>query len=479
MSDTPVTKPITMSKPMSTPKKTALSALGDDKAKVRETKVIEYVTDKPNEEQDNNEINGQGDTNNFEGPTINYPNQKETPKNRLADIFMELKDIEEQEGEVFYAMVTRRPDLMNDNFRRKCMTAETFPPLQITSNMMMQFLSDIQRYNENSGGRFDIVILDTAYQDTEVGVSGLTIPNPLLEEKKVEEEKTSSDLKLILEHMAKQQLDFQTTIKELLLQPQKEDDFVALAKEKMRNDILNPKTAPTVDVAGIIQQIMVVPAVVSAMGEGFKGMFANNAQPEKTPSTMEMLLGNEMFMDKATGIVENLIDNVSSIAEVAVSNRQPVSNGMPQQPQWQGNNANPLPNAPVENEVIEVEQEIPIEVSQAQMAQQKIVHDILTELESDNALDENNVFFNQMKADNPDIYELLKGMCNLMTFDNAMLRLEQLAPDEFRRYAKEDNPQELSELGIKIQGKLKNLYDFLRKPETPKKVAVKKNVIKQ
>jgi hypothetical protein len=447
-------------------KKVALSQLGGDEDKAvvvkEEHTTTSYVTDKPQDTSENK-------ANEFQNPTEiradNYRNtapvfQTAQPnKNRLADFFAELKDYETEENETFYLMVTRKSDLMTDTFNKPCLGNVTFPPLQINASMMFQFIPLLQKYNGNSGGRFDVVVCDaTGGQLEDIGLNGFVISNPLEDSLKDTSAKENGiDVIQLFEKIneanERRAQESERRFTELLaaMRPQ-EDEFVKLAKEKLRNDILNPKETEKFNPEKILESVFTTTAVMQGMGEGFAKMFNRdgNSSGEKDKGMLETLLTNEMFIDRASDFASNFMETLGSVA-VAMTGKAPVVNPNFQQPQQPDTGGVP-------HQIPQPQQQTQEQIMQEQ-ERKELIKSIIVELEGDKPLDAENEFLIKLKAEHTDIYTLLKVACMMQPFEALVDQLETIVPDEFDSYYDGD---ELNVKGLYVNERLKTFYDFMK-----------------
>jgi hypothetical protein len=370
------------------------------------------------------------------------------PKNQLADLFQELKDEQDFEGETFYALITRRQDLMNDSFKVPCGISQDFPPFQITANSMLQFIPTIQKYNGNSGGRFNVRITDEKGEDLEIGIAGYVIANPIIEDRPLLNESNgdSNNMLAIMERMQEKSDErFERMLSQM--KPQ-EDEFTKLAKEKMRNDILNPperKDGFNADefIAKIFGADMMIRTISEKMSSSFKGSSA-----EKDESMVKFLLTNEPFLEKANDVAEKAL---------AVFNNIMVTRGQPpinqtQNPPLPQQSQPPIPTPEQEQE--------------NNMEREKIINEIIAELESENKLDADNEFMKKLATENAELYNGLLMLSKNLPFNVLLDQLEQAVPDTFDQFYKEKTDEnaddEFNERGEKLEARLKELYEYLK-----------------
>lgn len=403
-----------------------------------------YETDAP----ESNSTESESNKNSNQTPVVDFSRTSNgknfSSQNRLIDLFEEIKDTEDYEGEPFMAFITRRQDLMNDTFRRLCTTAESFAPLEITSGSLMSFIPIIQKYNGNSGGRFDITITDSKGADLGIGLSGFVVPNPIIEE---HSNGSDTDITKVIQVISEQNRATEARFEKLVatLAEPKPDAFMDLVKQKMMNDFLNPPKPEksAFDIDEFMAKAVMSTQVANTLGEKFSqtlGAKPNSPDTEKDKTTLEMILGNEMIMSRASDLLTNIFEIVGDL--VAAKQQAALAQGMlPQSP-------NPQPQPQPEP---------------AEDMNMKTIDEIITELESDNPITLENETLVRLAGENPALFQQLKTLAGIMQFDALFGELEKLLPEE-RVDKFYDSNDELNELGIKIKGRLQELFNVLTAP---------------
>lgn len=461
------------SKPSAISKATVLKDLGDneEKAHVKEETVITrtYTEDKAETKtkgkKDQNENNTENLTLDRQGVPFHFQD-KAPPQDRLAQMFTDMKEVEDEENELFVALITRLPDLMTDNFRRPCMQAISFAPLQITSNYLLSFVPLLQKHNNNSGGRFKIVICDVNGEPLDIGISGLMIADPVIDEKPITETTAGIDTIAVIDRIMQQSDQRFAELLRVVKDTNKEDEFTALAKEKLKRDILEPHNRDNngFNPEAAIERAMTSIAVTEAMAKGMARMFDRNSDTsEKEQGLLASLLSNEMFVDRASQLLENVTNNIAIIANNVTTRstnpQQPIINPNPNgyPPLPYSNTPTPQPEPTQENNMTIEEQE-------------KLIKEIIEELESERPLDNNNEFLIRLKEQHATQYQGLLLACKMLTFDTLMEQLEASFPNVFDDfYSKtndlDDNGEpifDLNERGKKIENRLKQFYEFMK-----------------
>ena len=451
----------------------AVANSDENKAVVIEeyNKTTTYKADSPNETdntKNKNESNNQSNANSGQSNANLFETKTALPENKLASLFEELKEYEEFEGEVFYALITRRADLMHDNFKKACLSPQAFPAMQINSGMMFQFIPQLQKYNGNSGGRFDIVICadnGESLGDGDVGLSGFVVSDPIEESSQKSEVRSQNEGINVIELFNKMNEASEKRFEQMLnaMKPQ-EDEFTKLVKEKMRNDFLNPPQPQqnSYDPNKMIEQIMGNMVVVQAMGDGFAKMFNKDSGGEKDKGMLESLLTNEMFLDKVQDVGSRVIDAAADIA-IAYKNPQAYQERHSEryEEEEEGNSGYPPlpPNSSQNTEYRTQNEEVK---TQEQMDREQVIKDILAELEGDKPLDDTNEFLKVLKEENKDLYTLLLISCKTVPFEKLIEQLSQIVPDVFAQYG---SGTELNEKGQYVSGRLKEFYEYMKVQE--------------
>lgn len=403
------------------------------------------------------------------------PAQDNTPRNRLADMFSEVRELL-VDGDTYYALVTRRADQMNDRFRIKCNTDTTFPPLELTATALFDFVPAVQHYNYNSGGRFSVIVVDSSGEPVGISIPRFVIPDPVVDQPAPE--KTHTDLNsqvvdMMSTMMQKSDERFAQMLEAIRTQatPQK-DRLSEIIEQKMINDILNPKESEF-SADKVIAQIFASQTMIEKLSDQLGNSFNKNDTSDREKTTLEMILGNDMIMSKAG----DLVNNIATIASNVVASRQqaPV-NGYPPLPQ-----ATPTPETPPQpapeyqasNPAQPAPQPTPetAPTNDAEIEQRmQIIKDIITELESDRPLNQDNVFLKNLGQNYPDLQGGLIMLCKTTDFDTLFNQLEQTLPDVFAEFyspsdERDENGEvldELNERGQKIETRLREFYEFMK-----------------
>jgi hypothetical protein len=370
------------------------------------------------------------------------------PQNKLAQMFNDIKEYEEYENETFYAFVTRRADMMQDDFAKPCLTSQNFPPMQITSKSLLQFIPLIQKSNGNSGGRFDIVVSDSnGEQLDDVGINGFVIPNPVIEEKPLLA--NNGDNQLMIQFLQQMREDAKAD-REILLETvrsitaQKEDEFTAIIKEKVRNDILNPPENKGFNPNEFMAQFMMMPAIVGQMSEAMAK--AMNKGEEKDKGIIATILENEALINAAGGILNNAMETFENIQVAKATAQNP---NAVQQQQYAPDRSQEQPQP----------QQLTAEQEKAMKSTQQLISEILAELSSDRELNNENEKLQELAKEYPLYYPLIKQAAKSQPFEQLVNTLEQLVPEAFAELADENG---VTEQGQHLLDRLEQFYNFLK-----------------
>lgn len=409
----------------------------------------DYEKNSEKNSSENNSKQSQTSNDSDEDTFVHSIKKEKVRENRLAAMFEELKEIENEPDEIFYALITRKQDMMQDNFRVPCLANQSFPVMQLTSKMLFQFVPLIQKSNGNSGGRFDITICDAESNFLEIGLNNFVISNPVIEDK----ENTSStpndkslDVLTLFERMNEaSEKRFQQMLD--VMRPT-EDEFTKLAKEKLRNDILSPQSSkfnPEEIMSNVMGSIAVTQAMADAMSKSF-----NRESAEKDKGLLETLLTNEIFLEKAQNVYERTTE---VIADIVISKQNPLAYAAQRQAEYAETEPYP-PLPPSANNTSSSE------VNDIDMERQQQIRDILNELDSERPLDDTNQFLLKLKNENLDLYNILVLSCKALPFHQLASQLESIVPDVFQNYSNEAG--ELTEDGLRLLKRLETFYNFMK-----------------
>lgn len=443
-------------------RRTPTARIPPQKGEADVTTTVKYRAPLEDIENDNQTINGNRpfQINNNESPLKNAYPQANTaaPTNRLADMFAELGEYQEYDEQQFLCFLVRRGDYASDKFRRRALAPENFQPFPITVKSVLDLISTIQEINGNSGGRFDIRVLDENGTDTEIGIAGFIISDPPLEKtvSTPNGNAQSGDLTAILEMMReeRQRTDerFQTIFNELS-KPPKESELEKALRQKMINDLVNPPLPQNnaFNADEFITKVFTSQAILETVSNRFAEGFGSK---DKKESTLEMILGNEMIMNTAKDTVAKVVSAAENVIVATQQKNSPQNSGIPPQIEQ-------TPNIEYSSPPI-------IEPTAEQIQEAKesmdMLNEIIAELESDNAITRENETFVKITTEHPKIFKQLEDACKVVPFETILEYLEGQAPETFEPFYADLNAEEVefNERGIKVEKRLRELYDLLR-----------------
>lgn len=420
-----------------TPRRTTTSAaLPDDptKAKVTEvtTKTSEYVAPNPEtkNQADRNANSVQGDNQiSQDRANILTPQREAYTQDRLSAMFEDVKSSADFDGEQFVAIIVREPDHMTDRFSVPCSTQSYYPPFSFNPSDQMNFIPQIQRFNNNSGGRFSIRITDSQGEDLEIGMKGFVIANPVRENVIDSGANSGGEFAQVLQMMQEDRTRQDNRLEQLIAamnQPKADDEFTTMVKEKMRNDFLNPpEKKSSFDPAEFAGKLMEGQVMMNAITQMLTQTMqnasgGNGGGREQDKGIIMSLLGNEKVMDIVGSTVENVTNLVGDIALAkagaeSLGPNPPTAN--PAQPQQ---TAQPQPEQPT-----------PEQIEAAQNSMKEVSKKIIDELLSENALDDDNEVMNALAEEYPQFLSLIRMSCKANKFDVVHKQLQEFLPDHF------------------------------------------------
>lgn len=448
---------------MTTPinKRTAvLAAVADPTKAVVEKQVTEtthfarnLTEDEKNAQQNKTESNSENPNQDSNKTLSDYRQGKaQVAENRLAKLFDDLADYEEEENEIYYALVTRKQDMMGDRFRNPVLNNIELPPLQVHSGMMLQFVNILLKANGNSGGRFNIVITDkNGNLLEEIGVNGICFADPI-EDEKPTVQGGNEFLEFMKFQSEQNRLDREAARKEteallLSLKPTK-DRFSELAEQRLQDDILNPdKRKSGINIEETMTRVIESQAVMATMANGFAKMFDNGGSSEKDEGLLKFILGNEMIVEKGTQTIEHMTNVFGALmTRVLAPTAPPITEAEIYEPE----ETEPYPPIAANSTTTKTDEDI-------NMEKLELIKQVIAELESDRPLNETNKKIQELKSTFPDMYEMLKQTCVGSNFNEAKAMLGIIAREQFNAFKNDEG-----ELKESINARLQELYEFMK-----------------
>lgn len=401
---------------------------------------------------------------------------EEIPKDKIDSFFDDIESALNNEHESFYIRVVRIPDGFDDYFINRC--NDTMPLGMFASYMRDKFrLAElIQKRNNNSGGRFNLIAYDKNQQPLQLFVGyefeqgrripqmssivarDVIIPNPLVEQQA--QATNENSLANVLRELG--QMQQQNT--QLILQAIKENNqpkehekssLEIAIEQKIINDIVNPK-ANNNSFEEKMMSIFAMPVMVEKMA---KKMFPDEQTTGVNPadlSTFDKILGNEFLVSKGMELIGGIVNLSANLAAMKLAPQQPNPQPTEAQPQVVTTQPQQIQEKQV-NQIQATQQQ----ANEANQLMQEIFGKIINELESENSLNGDNNTLKQLTAEYPQVYPFLVNSVKSMTFDECFDTLLQLVPDELTaKYFNPLIPDELNDAGLRIEKRLQELYDY-------------------
>lgn len=394
---------------------------------------------------------------------------QEIPKDPLTLMFDGVREAQNQNGEVFIANIMRRQDFMNDNFNSPCSVDSPFPPLQFTARDIFTFIATLQKHNNNSGGRFTINVYRQdgtplkryigkhgAKVAIDLGIAMLAIPNPTAEQ--VQQNKGDSGnnngLGQILLEMQRQNQESNRQLLEELRKPKEKSEIETLVMSLAVQKMMNPE-APRSN--NTLEETMASMMLLPSMVEGMSRKMFPEPTPEREPDTFDKI-------EKVLNIpqVQNIVDGLVNIAETAAVNnltKNATANGVVQDNQ-------------VDGEAVQDYYEQPEPQGLPQNDDMNsLITEVITELKSENALDDSNVMIKNLSDNYPDQFDMIVDGCKGMQFDGLLNmvinRANKLNPNPFLEFLNLEATQTSGAYvwttdGERIKGRLSELYEYLK-----------------
>lgn len=449
----------------------ALGAIDDDtKAQVIETKTTTYVSDKPEssgkDRENDTEIQS---TNGI--PRVSFPQFftggfGSSAKNTIENLASLLVD---DGQESYVAVITRLADLFNDSFFFPCATQQAFPPMAFNaSGMLLNFVPQLTRFNNNSGGRFNIQVCSPSGEPIDDAIlTNFVIANP---PRAKSESNGNGEMNVLIDFIREQNQQNQQFQAQLLqqlaqLQNPKNDRFTELAEQVLMKK-LSEETKSS-NPQDVLMQMLVMPEMVSTFAEQFRNAMGVN-KPQESSTFIKLVESpfGEQLGARAGEILAGLTQAAANFAQAkALAASQPQVVNVPQ-------SVTPEIN-PVLPPSIEPPKTTPDQVNDDENDDEKdelkmLVEDIIAELETENPINDDNQFVQELKTDYPMEAELLKMLCERHSFEELLQMLAQKTPEVFQNFL-DPRTMRPTERGVRLTARLKEFYDFYKEPVKPAK----------
>jgi hypothetical protein len=408
----------------------------------------------PNETNDNTENQ---DKNFDDEMFLENTNFEEIPKDKIDKIFDDIETVA-KDTDYFYAKLTRIPDSMSDSFYIRCANEMPLGVFQFGLNDRFNFVSAIQKQNNNSGGRFNIQVFTNdqklfqifrgyanPYNSRDkqpvfqpVGAANVLIPNPVREEIK----DAPNGLESILSKMIEMQRESNQQILNAINNRQ-QSDVEKLVMTKAIENLMSPPASNNASLEEKMMQFMMMPQLVNKMAER---MFP---EPVTPPAPIEPTTFDRILQLSQTPMVQNALERVGTIAEYIVEQKFTPPQNVANPPQQQ----NGFDNAPEQ-------------IEQPQNEEMKVIlNELITELESDNPIDAENEMIKALRANHPEQFNMIQSFCKMSDFSSVfqmlLMQAQNIQPYPFEPFVTPDR-QGFNDRGQRAITRLEQVYIFLR-----------------
>lgn len=397
---------------------------------------------------------------------------RELPKSKLDVMFNDLSDIVNSGNyDNFTARLQRLQDQIGDNFNIPCRDLMDGGYIRFTTQDRFAFIPEIQKVNNNSGGRFYIYIYDAQQQEVRVPHANprfptridyipiafeMTISNPIAQELQPINNNNghfeNDPMFMLIQQMRAESNQFKEMFLQTLNQ-RPEKSIIEVAREQMViNKIINSETKTTFDPNEFMQTVMMQGSMINGFGEMFQKMLMREPTAVAEPTAWDRVM--QLADHPVAGQIVNKVLEVGE-AIAATKLGQPGEVVTTQE--------NPEQQSPQETQAPPVENPM-----------QELLDEVIAELESENPLDATNETIKELQTDFPKEYGMLKMMCKgLDTFDEAFGTLlestVQIQPYPFSEYL-DFKAMELAgkgvyivnEKGEKMKVRLNEFYEYVR-----------------
>lgn len=444
------------------PVRTAAAELEDGKARIVETRTKEFIEPQKNETT-NTQTQGAGAIPRIPPTFVFSPNSNASPRNSVAY----LADVLQDDGEEIYvAVITRLADVFNDSFFVPCFADQNFPPMQFSpSGMLLNFVPQITKFNNGSGGRFSVRVCRVNGEAVDDAVlNHFVVANPPRVENPVPLGSSGTETALIkfMSDMQERNERFQREMMQAIKGDGKNDRFTELAETVLLKK-LTEDAKPAQGAEDIMLKMFMMPQIAEAFADKMRdAMNGGGDKGESEPTWMKVMNSpfGEKIGERAGGILEGLVAVGAQMAQVkaaqAVQQQQSppiVTQPPPQTPQP---NALPVqPQAEVVEEIVEETDEMTA-----------LIEDIIEELETENPLNDDNEFMKELAQDYEMEATFVQMLCKTKPFEELTGMLMTKAPQVFVGFMEasaDGQTPRLSERGVRmIEVRLREFYEYYR-----------------
>lgn len=400
-----------------------------------------------------------------------YREVQEIPKDKIDLFFDDVREVLQNENDSFYIRLSRLPDGFDDNFSYRC--ADVMPLGLFNCYLRDEFriVELIQKKNNNSGGRFNLIALDRSQKVLEIIVGqefdnvlrkrvpitspiiarDVLIPNPMILEHKQETNSNSAIADAFIKLGEMQQQSTNAILQAIREnnQPKEKSTIEKAIEQKIINDIANPKPQAENSFEEKMLTIFAMPQMVEKM--------ANKMFPENIANTateqglLDKILNNETIMTKGFEVIQSVGGMAANLAAMKMQ-QQTIEQQATPNPQ-----TNSQPIQQTTHEQLPEPQEV---INESVMKQQELVEKILTELKTTNPINESNTVLSELKTEYANIYPLIQGACKAYEFKDVLNTLENLV--DFNEIGLLDD-EDFNEVGLHVKARLREFYELMRK----------------
>lgn len=428
------------------------------KAQVRT--VVSYEAELDNENQNtpetDDQTNGQNAHRYNDIPFRPFvpPSRNRIKENTLAAFFDALAEAGEEN---YLVMITRLPDLPNENYSRpQSVYPVNFPPMQCSVNSLPSFVQEIQKLNGRSGGRFEIracYLTGESIEDAEL--TNFTVPDPVnLAPAADPSQNNLSDILAIIDRMnAESNARLERVL--LAIKPER-SELDELARTVMIKKLTDDPPPARDNPESVIMQMMLMPQMVEAFSEKMREAM-NAGKAESDSPTWLKLLESPMgaAIGERIGVIAENFSQFAVASAAAKANAVPVSNPAPPPAESQPQAVQPQPETITETDEMT-----------------ELIKDIFDELENGEPFNDQNEFLLELKEEYPMEASFVKMLCNDEPFPKLVQMLATKVPYLFeplmaldpngKPIINEHGQQALTERGSFIFNRLQEFYQYMR-----------------
>lgn len=397
-------------------------------------------------------------------PTGEVFGYQENPKSGLDKAFDDLLQLVKFENtqDYFFAKIARMPDGIGENFYIPCRERVELGVVPFTTHDRFALLPELQKINNNSGGRLAIDIYDAQHEPVIIKRQWhhapsqicftVNIQNP--PPKAIEENGNGqlNGLGSLIREIQEERREMMQFMRDSLNRQPEKGLMEKAAEAHVLNLIQNPQqnngNNGTNGFEQIMMQMMLMPQMINKMSEK---MFPEIPLPAE-PTVFDRVL---QVLDKP--IVQNTLQNAAGMLQAAHENKMVIDQ----------KNAG-IPVTEIENFDDEIPQPQPMNQPNRQ---QELIQTIISELESDNEFNASNQTIQDLQTKFPSQVTMLTMACKGGSFDDVLkMLIEQTAnldPYPFTLYLDVEASQAaqdyiFNDAGDRLKTRLLEFYNYVK-----------------